>query len=263
MRPSQHVRPTPPDPLRHATVRPAWLAACLLMYGMVIPSPASAQQPKPKPENPSRWGVTVSRVPSWELAPRVRKLLGGDDPDDQVNLAGSEFSIGFVRGSLLGGDWGVSYVSKPYKDGSGATKLGTDCFNQAQTICRPRTEVSATRNVVLSGPEVHWFIRVANVKRIVQVGANVAGGILQTKGTMLKATDRFEPTGFNQNGPTGFRTIHEEETADAKDELFPYFPAFKVEFVASVTVVRGLKVQFADGLNFPSIGPRLTVVYLF
>ena len=225
---------------------------------LAIASPAAAQS-----SDPSKWGVKVSFVKDWTMADQVKDLLAGGEDGSELRIDGSEFEIGFVRGSRLGGDWGVSFVRKPFKDGSGETKTDEDCFNQAQTICRPRTEVSATENVVLTGVEVHWFVRFVNIKERVQIGLNVAGGIAQTSGQIVTTTDRFEPTGFNQSGPTGFTQVHEVETKEAKDELFPYFPQGKLEVVGSVIVLPKLKIQVAHGLNFPAFCPRIMGVVFF
>lgn len=208
----------------------------------------------------SHWGVRVSFAPSWEISDSVRKVLF--EEGEQGNISGSEFGIGFVRGSRLGGDWGVSYVRKPWDDGSGSTSTDQDCFNQAQTICRPRTESTLTRGVYLDAVEIHWFVRFVTIKERVQIGLNVAGGIGSVKGDAISTTDRFEATGFNQQGPTGFRQIHEEEVLAAKDELLPVFPLVKLEAVGSVTVAPGLKVQVAGGLNFPAYSARIGLVYL-
>ena len=224
---------------------------------LAIASPAAAQS-----SDPSHWGARVSLVKAWTMADQIRKLLG-NKAGDEIKFDGSEFEIGFVRGSKLGGDWGVSLVKKPFKDGSGEIKSDQDCFNQAQTICRPRLEVSATKDMMLTGVEVHWFIRFVNIKQRVQIGLNVGGGIAQTSGQVIKTTDRFEPTGFNQNGPTGFRQVHEVETTEAKNELFPYFPQFKLEVVGSVIVAPKFKIQIAHGLNFPAICPRIMGVVFF
>jgi hypothetical protein len=222
-------------------------------------SPAAAQSLRP--EDPSHWGAKVSFVSSWTMADQIKKLLADDG--SVLTVDGSEFEIGFVRGSRFGGDWGVSYVRKPWKDGSGDSKTSQDCFNQAQTICRPRTEVNATQNVILTGVEVHWFISFVTIKQRVQVGLNVAGGIAQTSGQVITTTDSFNPTAFNQQGPTAFQPVHEVETQDAKDQLFPYFPLFKLEPVVSVIVAPKIKVQVAYGVNFPSISPRVMAVVLF
>lgn len=230
------------------------LFVILLLVGTVVPAGAQSS-------DPTHWGARVSFVKNWTMAQQVKDLLSDDG--DEINIDGSEFEIGFVRGSRLGGDWGVSFVRKPFKDGSGVTTTDQDCFNQAQTICKPRTEVTTTKNVMLTGFEVHWFIRIVNIKQRVQVGVNVAGGLAQTSGEVVKTTDRFEATGFNQQGPTGYKAIHEEETSDAKDELFPYFPQIKIEVVGSVILAPKFKIQIAHGLNFPAITPRIAGVVLF
>jgi hypothetical protein len=208
----------------------------------------------------SHWGVRASFAPSWEIADPVKDLLF--EETDEGTIKGSEFLIGFVRGSTRGGDWGVSFVRKPWEDGSGTTSTDQDCFNQAQTICRPRVESTLTRGVYLDAVEVHWFIRIVNIKERVQVGVNVGGGIGSVKGDVVSTVDRFEPTGFNQQGPTGFRPVHEEEILPAKDELLPVFPLFKTEALGSVIVTPALKVQVAAGINFPAYSGRIGIVYL-
>jgi len=92
--------------------------ACLALLTSVLltPSPASAQTKPPKPPNPSHWGVNVSFTPSWQMAPFIKKILD-EDGTGQINIKGSELTIGFVRGSRNGGDWGVAFVRKPLKDG--------------------------------------------------------------------------------------------------------------------------------------------------
>jgi len=228
----------------------------LVVVLLMLPAASSAQTGKE-----THWGVRVSFAPSWEINNQVRKLLFEDDEDGTIS--GSEIGVGFVRGSRLGGDWGVSFVRKPWDDGSGSMSTNQDCFNQAQTICRPRTESTLTQGVYLNAVEIHWFARFVNIKERVQIGLNVAGGIGSVKGNVISTTDRFEPTAFNQQGPTAFRQVHEEEILLAKDELLPMFPLFKLEALGSVTVAPGLKVQVAAGANFPAYSARIGVVYLF
>ena len=79
------------------------ILSCLL-FGLATASPALAQK------EPSHWGAQVSFVKSWTMADQVKKLLSGDE-GSEVKIEGSEFEIGFVRGSTLGGDWGVSFRS--------------------------------------------------------------------------------------------------------------------------------------------------------
>jgi hypothetical protein len=231
------------------------LAALAIICSFMMPSVARAQDKK------SLWGVRVAFTPGWEIADSVHKIFF--EPEDNGVMKGSEFSIGFVRGSVLGGDWGVSFVRKPFDNASGTNRLDQDCFNQAQTICRPNHEVKTFDNVYLNAFEVHRFIAIAHITSRVQVGLNVGGGLGTMKGNIVTVTDRFEPTGFNQNGPTGFVLVHEEEVALAKDELLPFFPLFKLEAEGSVNVAPGLKLKIAGGMNFPAMSFRVGAVYLF
>jgi hypothetical protein len=116
--------------------------------------------------------------------------------------------------------------------------------------------------VYLDAFEVHWFARLVNIGSRVQLGLNVAGGVGKVNGDVVKTTERFEPTGFNQQGPTGFVQIREEEILPAKDELLPVFPLIKFEAVGSLSVAPGLKVQVAGGVNFPAYSARIGLVYL-
>ena len=248
----------------HRRVRLALLVSTVMSTAIMllaIASPALAQ-PKVKKEDPSFWGVNVSFAPGWELSDQVKNLLGAED-NEIVNFSGNEFTIGFVRGSRLGGDWGVSFVRKPFDDGSGVTETDQDCFNNAQTICRPRIKTSLTRGMTLTGVEVHWFIRFVTIKERAQIGLNLAGGIASPSGEVVITTDSFQPTGFNQNGPTGFTPVHEVEVSESKDEFLPYWPLGKVEVVGSLIAAPKFKVQAAYGLNFPAISWRIMGVAFF
>src|ERR671931_398044 len=45
-------------------------------------------------------------LPSWRSGPGVNRLFGAD----RIDMQGSEFRVGFVRGIDLSGDWGLSFV---------------------------------------------------------------------------------------------------------------------------------------------------------
>jgi len=228
---------------------------CLIVMGaLLLPSAAAAQ------DKSSHWGARVSFTPNWELADNIRKVLY--EEGELGTMKGKEFEIGFVRGSNLGGDAGVSFVRKPFSDESGVISRDQDCFNQAQTICRDHVETTQFQSVYLNAVEFNWSKPFHTFAQRIQVGMNVGAGIGSMKGNVVKITDRFEPTGFNQNGPTGFRPIHEVEVTPAKDELLPYFPMFKLEAEGAVIVAPGLKVKFAGGINFPATSFRMTFVYL-
>ena len=206
-----------------------------------VAAPAAAQTPAAAaPEDPSRWGVTASFTPSWTMAQQVKDLLS--EPEDNLSVEGSEFTIGLARGSRLGGNISINYVKKPWKDGSGTSEHDQDCFDQNQTLCRPSTETLETQGVFLHGIEVTWFGRFVNIKERVQIGLNVGGGITKTKGQVIKTTDEYQQTGFTPPVPPRpgvpgvpgapiLTPVHTVETLEASEELFPYFPLFKLEGV--------------------------------
>lgn len=224
---------------------------------LIIPYTASAQS-KP-PDQQAHWGIGFSVTPSWEITDQLTNLFDLDE-GDSVNLTGTEFTIGILRGSTRGGDWGVSYVRKPFDDGSGGVDVGEDCFTA--TVCRPTTETTVTQDVVYNGVEAHKFMAFLKKPRV-QAGLNIAGGVGKPSGTIITITDRFEPTGFNQQGPTGFKPVHEEESSPAEEELFAYMPFFKLEGEADIVLAPGLKVKIAGGFNFPAYAFRVGAAYRF
>jgi len=234
----------------------------VLLFVLIFPRQSFAQ------DDGSHWGVSVSAAPEWTITKSVRDLLA--DEGDVINMKGSEFTVGFVRGSTLGGDWGVSYVRKPFKDGLGLSSTSTDCFspgpNQAQ-ICLTDNEQNFFDKVMLNGVEVHWFIApgFARIKNRVQIGANVGGGVAKFSGTIRKVEDRQEPvfTPGPGGGTVRVVTNHTEETEKAEDELLPIFPLLKVELEGAVIVTPAIKIKIAGGLNFPGSGIRVLGVYLF
>ena len=150
----------------------------------------------------SHWGVSFSATPKWDLAGQLKDLL--QDEDSIVDIKGSELTVGVVRGSTRGGDWGVSFVHKPFEDGSGSVELGEDCF---QTTCLTTTETNVFQDVKLTGVEFHWFARFVNIKDRVQLGLNIAGGVASVSGSVIKTNEYFEVTNFDPRtgAVAGFR----------------------------------------------------------
>ncbi len=216
----------------------------------------------------SRWGVSVSASPEWTITQQFRDLLS--DEDETVNIEGSEFAVGLVRGSTLGGDVSFNYVRKPWKDGLGFASDSTNCFipgpSQPQ-ICLRDQEQNLFENVMLNGFEVNWFFApgFGRIKNRVQIGLNVGGGIGKFKGTIHKIEDRQEPVFVP--GPGGGTTrivnVHEEERNPVEDELLSVFPMAKIELMGAVIAMPAVKIKVAGGFNFPGTGFRVLGVYLF
>jgi hypothetical protein len=192
------------------------------------------------------------------MADQLKKLI--EDENAVVDITGSEITVGVVRGSQLGGDWGVSFVRKPFKDGSGVVTNDEDCF---QSRCFSSTESNVFQDVKLTGVEFHWFWRIVNIKQRVQLGLNIAGGIANVSGQVIQTTDDFVVTNFNpQTGQITATPRRTVETHDAAEELVEKFPLGKLEAQGSIILAPGLKVKIAGGLNFPAYSARVGLVYL-
>ena len=66
--------------------------------------PASAAAQGPPPPKPSHWGIIASVSPTAAANDNYRELVY--DFEGSGSVKSSEFTIGFVRGSTRGGDWG-------------------------------------------------------------------------------------------------------------------------------------------------------------
>jgi hypothetical protein len=232
----------------------AFLSGVLLLVVVIGVPPARAQA---QGTDDSHWGVAASSTPNWTIAEQIRMLFFEGDG----TIKGSEFTIGLVRGSTRGGDWGVSFVRKPFKDGSGEISSDVRCFSPApQTQCVTETESTLTQGVYLNGVQVHWFIAFATIKNRVQVGLNVGGGVGIMNGNVVKTKDGFTPSVNPQTKQPTLTPTHTVETLLAKDELLPMFPLGKLEAEDAVIVTPALKIKIAGGLNFPSIGMRVGLV---
>ncbi len=227
------------------------VAVCVVLLSG--PALAFAQQP-----HSSSWGVVSSVNPEWKAGSPFDRLFSGS-----VDIAGSDFSIGIARGRELGGDWGVSYVRQRWNDGSGVTDIEQDC-SSAPNACLNAGEFYRTQNVVVSGILVHKFVPFGTIKRRVQLGLNVAGGVGSVSGTIEKHS-LFPDYTFDRTGrPTAIVQRETVEMIPAKEELLSTYPMGKVQAAVAVIVAPGLKVRFAGGIDFPGTNKfSVTGLYLF
>lgn len=208
----------------------------------------------------SRWGVQVSFVPSWK---------GNDGLSEGLQWApeglrheGSEFLVGFVKGTPRGGDWGVGYVRKAIKD-SVTTELLTDTFCPSPTNCVTQVEEfrQDIRDVMVDGVEAHFFLPFARFSDRVQLGVNVGGGVGFSSGT-VRSTDTITTT--TTNPPATTTQVFEDEEEAAGEVIGKTVVLIKAEFQAAFMVAPGLKIRAAVGLNAPSVAAfRIGVSYLF
>lgn len=213
---------------------------------------AQGVAPGPTPSaKSSHWGPTVSVTPSWTANDQWRSLLLSEG---NLPMEGSEFTVGLVRGSTGGGDWGVSYVRKRFKDGLVNNQSDSSCSG---SFCASSIESQTLHSVELSGVEVHWFWAIANIKNRVQLGLNIAGGVASVKGEVEEFSE------FRFSGPQVPQQVQSDhEFVPAKDVFYKTQPLAKLEAVAAVVVVPGLKFKVEGGYNAPGPAMRVAMVYL-
>ena len=214
--------------------------------------PAEAQDNKT-----SHWGASVSFTPLWTAHDKLQELLW---VEGENTLEGSEFTVGVVRGSTGGGDWGVSFVRKPVKDGITITNLSES--SDADSVFRV-TQRLVFQDVYLQGVEFHGFIPFATIKNRVQLGLNLAGGIAKTRGTIEETFETFSQFRLS-NGQVITNSDTSTNTFPADEIVYEYQPLGKVEAQAAFILAPAVKVKASGGFNMPSAFCfRVGVVFLF
>ena len=237
---------------RHHVRRTRLAGLVLAVIIAAVPAAARAQ----KQEEGSNWGVSVSFVPTWKTHDQWKKIFITEAPG---STEGSEFSFGLARGKAHGGHWTVSYIQKPYKEGTTVTLV--EEFSDGGFFSRT-TETTTYHDVRYTGIEATKYFAFATIKRRVQIGMTVGGGIANVKGTITEVEDQFNRS-TAPNGQVFTNTDHFEETLPANEVLFKYQPLFKAEVQGGVILAPGAKVTIAWGFNAPGTGLRIGGVYLF
>lgn len=215
------------------------IAALFALFVFFACAPVFAQE--------SSWGVSASIVPTWTVPSDnalVKAMFGGET----VDITGTEFRIGFVRGRMLGGDWGVSFVRRKLKDGSTVSDLYTDDF--APGI--EQGDLTTLRNVEITGVEIHKFSPFGTIKQRLQIGLVFGGGIGSSKGILDRRSVSLDQR-FVGNTPV-FTARETREMLDAKELIFPgngLVPLGRLEIAVAGLVAPGLKVRASGGLSFP------------
>lgn len=248
-----------------------------LLFAVLLSGQAFAQsqvQTQAPPESlKSHWGVSVSFAPKWEfLLEPVKELLDFK----RIDVSGSEFRIGFVRGRELSGDWGISYLRKRFDRNSLIDDIGSSsgyCTSEpgGGQLCLEGGQIYYLKKVVLNGIEAHKFWSFGTIKQRVQVGMNLAGGAAWFDGTVEKQTFRPEfvfdaarrTFVLRQNKTTTNITAKEAFSDIGWPEKVP-FPTGKLELVGAVITAPGLKLKASGGLNLLGYHRfSISAVYLF
>ncbi len=198
----------------------------------------------------SSWGVSGAFVPSWTV-PADNVVFRAMFAADAVDITGSEFRIGFVRGRTLGGDWGVSFVRRKLKDGS---TLSSDLYTDPSLPGVEQGEFTTLRNVELTGVEVHKFSPFGTIARRVQIGLVFGGGIGSAKGEL---DTRSVSVDYSFVGNRMIQTpVETRETLDAKELVYPgngLVALGRLELAVAGIVAPGFKVRASGGMAFPGM----------
>lgn len=212
---------------------------CICLLSLILPAVASAQG--------TRWGVQASFTPTWTGNESFTKWLVEGVPD----VEGQEWTFGFVRGTMNGGDWGLSYVRKPFKDGSTIVEHDEECGGPSG--CTTFTDTNTMRGVYLRGVEVDFFMPVFSRGRF-QIGINAGGGAGFVEGDVDVVSVQQDP------GQPPFTFTY---TDKASEVFWPVTPLIKAEAQVAIAVAPGLKIKVGGGLNTPGYAFRIGAMYLF
>lgn len=231
------------------------LAVALLL----VASPAFAQEPDLG--RVSRWGVSGSLVPRWEFPGALAEIW-----NLATDMTGSEFRIGIVRGSDLGGDWGVSFVKKVVHDDSVVQLREQACVQLpgGNPHCA-RGAYHVTRGAGFRGVEAHLFIPFATIKRRVQIGATLAGGVAEIQGTSDRFIEHLIVNGSSVTlGTENIGPVPFKETLQDLPQDWKVVPIGRAALGVGVLVTPGFKIRAEGGVNFPGFH-RVSVYaqYLF
>lgn len=249
--------------------------ALLLILLIPIAVPAHSQTKS----EPSHWGVISGFVPRWRTPSSLNVLFDAEE----VNLHGTEFRVGIVRGRTLSGDWGLSLIRKTIaSDSTLGNETGSSCSGNFNLVagapvgtlnCNRNFSVYRPSHLTLTGVEVHKFVPFGTIKRRVQIGLNVAGGVASEKGTLERHAFSAQSTqpasaGFSPiNG--GAETIREIGVSSVKlGDLLrgkaSVIPIGKVEIAVAAIVAPAMKLRVSGGFNFPGLHEvSITGLYLF
>jgi hypothetical protein len=230
-------------------MRRALLAGVVAL--VLLPSSLFAQD-----DRRSHFGVIATFSPSSDLRDKFKMLFDAE----RFDISSQDFEIGVVvRGRHLGGDWGVSYVQKKYKEGSFADNTEDVCF---QSCFRSGT-LSIFHDVQLRGVSIHKFAPFVTIKRRAQIGLNFSGGVAQAHGHAERHEFDAQFSPPNSNVQTESATEIDAKDLFADGEIST-IPIWKVEIVGALLVAPGLKVRVGGGLNFTNYpAASVSAVYLF
>jgi hypothetical protein len=173
------------------------------------------------------WGITAGISPRWSIPSTwLAELFDATTLD----VKGPEFRLGIIRGTTLGGEWGISLIHKRLSKESTFQVEGSD---SVVTVVADDAE--------LVGVEVHRFFPFARAGKV-QIGVNLGGGIAQLRGFVTGA--------FVSQTEANFTLPFSEAFAVTGREI-DYLPLGRAELGAAALIGERLKIRASGGFNMP------------
>jgi hypothetical protein len=192
--------------------------ACLLFAS----SPALAQI------DDTSWGITAGFSPRWSIPGSV---LANLFDASELDVKGPEFRLGVIRGTTLGGEWGISLIHKRLSKESTIEIEGSDSLVNV-----------VTDDAEMLGVEVHRFFPFGTAGNRVQFGLNLGGGIAQLRGFV---------TGAYISGTQANFTLPFSEAFEVTGREIDYLPLGRAELGAAILAGERAKLRISGGFNMP------------
>ena len=216
-----------------------------------------AVQPAAAQTHRSHWGVSGTLTPTWKTPSEIGPLF----EVEPVDLSGSEFRVGIVRGRDLSGEWGLSFVRKRIKDGSTIGEIVDSCDGSG---CLPEGTLYSFDDVTMTGVALHKFVPFGTIKRRLQIGMTFGAGVARFEGD-ARGDVYFVDTDFSPNGAPTRVSRHEATVVPAKDLfVIEVVPIGDLQLSVAAILAPGLKVRASGGVSTPGYHIfSLTASYLF
>lgn len=225
------------------------------------PPPPTAAPPATKDDlaastdNTKHWGLRVSFSP-WASDNGFVRRVFSEFAD--VDLAGSDFEIGVVRGSHSGKEWGVSYVRRRVADDSTVQVRRGDVNVQFidRTLTGSQYDDYSLRSSNMQGVQLHQFIPFATIKRRMQFGVLWGVGAARfTSGDVRRTELRQELDSRDPNNPILVPTSRTRDLSVGEfveEEIgMEWIPLLRVEFAATVLAAPGSTLRIGFGVSTP------------
>jgi len=200
--------------------RRAFTLACAIL--LVASAPAAAQI------DDTSWGITAGFSPRWSIP---GTLLADLFEANSLDVKGPEFRVGVIRGTTLGGEWGISLIHKRLSKESTIEIEGSDSL---VTVIADDAE--------MLGVEVHRFFPFGTIGNRVQIGVNLGGGIAQLRGFVTGAYVAATEANF---------TLPFSEAFEVSGREIDYLPLGRAEIAAAALIGERLKIRASGGFNMP------------